>query len=125
MFDTLTFAELDAQHVELLPARTVLSLISMGNGGGKGHDNNGKAYGKGMSHSVSHTNIINSGNATATSGSATSGNATASGNNINAAVPVNIGGSSGDIHQSAGNTATSGAASSGNATATGGNITVK
>jgi hypothetical protein len=29
MFDTLNFAELKAQHVELLPARTVLSLISI------------------------------------------------------------------------------------------------
>jgi hypothetical protein len=29
MFDTLSFAELEAQHVELLPARTVLSLISI------------------------------------------------------------------------------------------------
>jgi hypothetical protein len=28
MSDTLNFAELEAQHVELLPARTVLSLIS-------------------------------------------------------------------------------------------------
>jgi hypothetical protein len=29
MSDTLSFAELEAQHVELLPARTVLSLISI------------------------------------------------------------------------------------------------
>jgi hypothetical protein len=28
MLDTLTFSELEAQEVELLPARTVLSLIS-------------------------------------------------------------------------------------------------
>jgi hypothetical protein len=40
MSDNLTFAELDAQHVELLPARTVLTLFSLrpgtnvgGNGG--------------------------------------------------------------------------------------------
>jgi hypothetical protein len=36
MSDTLTFAELDAQQVELLPARTVLSLFSVS--GGKGGD---------------------------------------------------------------------------------------
>lgn len=30
MLDTLTFSELEAQEVELLPARTVLSLIRMG-----------------------------------------------------------------------------------------------
>ncbi len=29
MSDNLTFAELEAQHVELLPARTVLSMISL------------------------------------------------------------------------------------------------
>jgi hypothetical protein len=30
MFDALSFAQIDAQHVELLPARTVLSLFSAG-----------------------------------------------------------------------------------------------
>ena len=30
MFDALSFAEIDRQHVDLLPARTVLSLFSMG-----------------------------------------------------------------------------------------------
>jgi hypothetical protein len=66
MFDTMTFAELDAQHVELLPPRTVLSLLSFGgNGNGKGHghghghDNGG---GNTSTHTVTHTNIINSGN---------------------------------------------------------------
>jgi hypothetical protein len=33
MSDNLTFAELEAQQVELLPARTVLSLISLGKPG--------------------------------------------------------------------------------------------
>ena len=37
MSDTLTFAELEAQHVELLPARTVLSLMFSA-GGGRGSD---------------------------------------------------------------------------------------
>jgi hypothetical protein len=37
MSDTLNSAELEAQHVELLPARTVLSLFSLaGNGGSAG-----------------------------------------------------------------------------------------
>ena len=36
MSDALSFAEIDGQHVELLPARTVLSLFAMGGDGGKG-----------------------------------------------------------------------------------------
>jgi len=35
MSDALSFVEIDGQHVELLPARTVLSLFLAG-GGGKG-----------------------------------------------------------------------------------------
>ena len=34
MSDTVSFAELDGQHVELLPARTVLSTFSARDGGG-------------------------------------------------------------------------------------------
>jgi hypothetical protein len=30
MFDAMSFAEIDGQHVELLPARTVLSLFATG-----------------------------------------------------------------------------------------------
>jgi hypothetical protein len=37
MTDALSFAEIDAQHLELLPARTVLSLFATG-GGSKGGD---------------------------------------------------------------------------------------
>jgi|SwirhisoilCB2_FD_contig_71_6628955_length_292_multi_1_in_0_out_0_2 hypothetical protein len=33
MPDALSFSEIDGQHVELLPARTVLSLFSLGGGG--------------------------------------------------------------------------------------------
>ncbi|MBV9160468.1 MAG: hypothetical protein JO309_03820 [Pseudonocardiales bacterium] len=38
MSDALSFAEIDGQHVELLPARTVLSMFSAGGsrGGGAG-----------------------------------------------------------------------------------------
>lgn len=35
MFGALSFAEIDGQHAELLPGRTVLSLASMGGGGGQ------------------------------------------------------------------------------------------
>ncbi|HEV7451769.1 MAG TPA: hypothetical protein VGO16_10360 [Pseudonocardiaceae bacterium] len=33
---TLSFAEIDSQHVELLPARTVMSLFTLGGKGGNG-----------------------------------------------------------------------------------------
>ena len=36
MSRTLSFTEIDGQHVELLPARTVLSLFSAGGCGGRG-----------------------------------------------------------------------------------------
>jgi hypothetical protein len=41
MFDAMSFAEIDGQHVELLPARTVLSMFATGGGshtGGAGGD---------------------------------------------------------------------------------------
>jgi hypothetical protein len=36
MSDALSFVEIDGQHVELLPARTVLSMFVTGGGGGAG-----------------------------------------------------------------------------------------
>ena len=36
MSDELSFADIDGQHVELLPARTVLSLFMAGGSGGDG-----------------------------------------------------------------------------------------
>ncbi len=44
MSDTVSSAEFDGQHVELLPARTVLSLFSANDGGvgGNGMDAAGK-----------------------------------------------------------------------------------
>ena len=50
MFDALSFTEIDGQHVELLPSRTVLSLFSTGGGGvcggtGGTGGNGGDAYG--------------------------------------------------------------------------------
>ena len=53
MFDALSFAEIDAQRVDLLPARTVLSLMGIAKSGGGGQcggnggqgGNGGAAYG--------------------------------------------------------------------------------
>jgi hypothetical protein len=48
---TLSFAEIDSQHVELLPARTVMSLFTLGGKGGvNGH---GGAGGSGAGGPVS------------------------------------------------------------------------
>jgi hypothetical protein len=46
MSDALSFAEIDEQHLELLPARTVMSMFSVdcGCGGGEG-GNGGDAQG--------------------------------------------------------------------------------
>jgi hypothetical protein len=46
MFDAMSFGEIDGQHVELLPARTVLSCCgggssTGGNGGAGGHAQGG------------------------------------------------------------------------------------
>ncbi len=41
MSDTVSFAELDGQHVELLPARTVLSMFSAGDAGTASNGTNG------------------------------------------------------------------------------------
>jgi hypothetical protein len=47
MFDALSLAEVDRQDVELLPARTVLSLFGMG-GGGNCNVGNGSFNGGGL-----------------------------------------------------------------------------
>lgn len=36
MFDALSYTEIDGQHAELLPTRTLMSLFSTGGHGGKG-----------------------------------------------------------------------------------------
>jgi hypothetical protein len=41
MSDALSFTEIDGQHVELLPARTVMSIFSAGGGGGHNEGGNG------------------------------------------------------------------------------------
>ena len=45
MSDALSFTEIDGQHVELLPARTVLSLFAVGGFGGDGGSADGGAGG--------------------------------------------------------------------------------
>ncbi len=47
MTDGLSFAEIDGQHVELLPARTVLSLFAGCGGGCKGGGGDGGVGGAG------------------------------------------------------------------------------
>jgi hypothetical protein len=57
MSDELSFAEIDGQHVELLPARTVLSLFSAGGCcGGDGGDG-GDAQG-GIGLNVLNINVL-------------------------------------------------------------------
>jgi hypothetical protein len=46
MSDALSFVEIDGQHVELLPARTVMSLLHTG-GEGSGRGGNGGTGGNG------------------------------------------------------------------------------
>ena len=59
MSDALSFVEIDAQHVELLPARTVMSLLHTGgeNGGRGGNGGHGGAGGKG--HGGLGVNLLN------------------------------------------------------------------
>lgn len=45
MSDTLSFAEIDGQHVELLATRTLLSLLSTGGHGGSSHGDGGHGDG--------------------------------------------------------------------------------
>ncbi|MDQ2790793.1 MAG: hypothetical protein M3Y73_14220 [Actinomycetota bacterium] len=71
MSDNLTFAELEAQHVELLPARTVLSLLSAGTAGANGTANPPTGNGAGFNWMSGF--FIGSGSGTATHGSATGG----------------------------------------------------
>jgi hypothetical protein len=49
MFDTISFAELGEQHVELLPARTVLSMLHGAINGPNGDSGTPGANGQGIS----------------------------------------------------------------------------
>jgi hypothetical protein len=61
MSDALSFAEIDGQHVELLPARTVLSCCG---GGGKGGDGGSAQGGLGI-NLLSGIGILGTGTASA------------------------------------------------------------
>jgi hypothetical protein len=65
MSDALSFAELEAQDAQLLPARIVLSLLSLGHGGGTpGHNGSshpGISVTVGNSDSPGQTNIAGMG----------------------------------------------------------------
>ncbi len=47
MSDAVSFVEIDGQHVELLPARTVLSMFALGGGGGNGGAGGAGGHGSG------------------------------------------------------------------------------
>jgi hypothetical protein len=55
MSDALSFAEIDGQHLELLPARTVMSLFAVKGGGGDG----GRGGAGGNAHGGVGLNVLN------------------------------------------------------------------
>jgi hypothetical protein len=69
MSDALSFVEIDGQHVELLPARTVMSAFRMGGGDG---GNGGSAQGGVGVNLLSGIGVLGTGIASA--GDATGGN---------------------------------------------------
>ncbi|MGH3888006.1 MAG: hypothetical protein ACRDSZ_15845 [Pseudonocardiaceae bacterium] len=73
MSDALSFVEIDGQHVELLPARTVLSTFAMGGKGGDGGagGSGGDAQGGVGVNVLSGIGVLGTGNASG--GNATGG----------------------------------------------------
>ncbi len=71
MSDALSFAEIDGQHVELLPARTVMSLCHAGGGDGGQGGHGGSAQGGLGVNVLSGIGILGTG--TASAGDATGG----------------------------------------------------
>jgi hypothetical protein len=59
MSDALSFVEIDAQHVELLPARTVMSLLRTGGENGGRGGNGGHAGAGGKGHGGLGINLLN------------------------------------------------------------------
>ena len=57
MSDALTFAEIDGQHLELLPARTVMSTFTMGGGDGGTGGPGGSGQG-GLGLNVLNINVL-------------------------------------------------------------------
>jgi hypothetical protein len=73
MSDNLTFAELEAQHVELLPARTVLSLMNPAAGGRSGTGGSAGSAQQGSGFNWMSGFGLYGGTGTATFGTATAG----------------------------------------------------
>jgi hypothetical protein len=72
MSDALSFVEIDGQHVELLPARTVMSMFTLGEGGDGGTGGNGGSAQGGVGVNVlSGLGVLGTGSAFA--GDATGG----------------------------------------------------
>lgn len=61
MFEALSFTEIDGQQVELLPARTVLSLFGMGSKGGAGGGGNCNITNSGANSASASGGLINVG----------------------------------------------------------------
>ncbi|MFY9809488.1 MAG: hypothetical protein WCC38_02325 [Pseudonocardiaceae bacterium] len=59
MSDALSFVEIDGQHVELLPARTVLSLFTAGGGRGDRGGNGGTGGNGGGGRGGIGLNVLN------------------------------------------------------------------
>ncbi len=81
MSDALSFADVDGQHVELLPARTVMSAFrtcGCGEGGGEEGGNGGVGGNGGSAQGGLGINILSGlgvlGTGTASAGDATGGN---------------------------------------------------
>lgn len=81
MSDALSFADVDGQHVELLPARTVMSAFracGCGEGGGEEGGNGGVGGNGGSAQGGLGINVLSGlgilGTGTASAGDATGGN---------------------------------------------------
>jgi len=70
--DALSFVEIDGQHVELLPARTVMSMFSLGGNGGSG-GNGGNGQGGVGVNVLSGLGVLGTGVASAGDGSGGNG----------------------------------------------------
>jgi hypothetical protein len=58
MSDSVSFAEVDGQHVELLPARTVMSLFAAWGGGNGGYGGPGGPAQGGLGLDVLNINVL-------------------------------------------------------------------
>ena len=95
MSDALSFAEIDGQHVELLPARTVMSTYTMGGccdggGGDGGHGGAGGSGQGGIGLNVLNINVLGKQANIAGSGFGGAGGSADGGqaNRLSAAVPL-------------------------------------